>query len=39
MLIGSRKRLSQMDSETILLIGSKSIKRVSSSKTLGVIVD
>ena len=39
MLIGSRQRLSQIDTEPILSIASKSIKRVSSTKTLGVIVD
>ena len=39
MLIGSRQRLSQIISDPILLIGSESIKRVSSTKTLGVMVD
>ena len=39
MLVGSRERPSQIDSEPILSISSESIKRVSSSKTLGVIVD
>ena len=39
MLIGSRKRLSQIDSEPILSIVSKSVKRVSSCKTLAVVVD
>ena len=37
MLIGSRQRLSQIISDPILSIGSESIKRVSSTKTLGVI--
>ena len=39
MLIGSRQRLSQIISDPILSIGSESIKRVSSIKTLGVMVD
>ena len=39
MLIGSRQRLSQTISDPILLIGSEGIKRVSSTKTLGVMVD
>ena len=39
MLIGSRQRLSQIISDPILSIGSESIKRVSSTKTLGVMVD
>ena len=39
MLIGSRQRLSQIIFDPILSIGSESIKRVSSNKTLGVIVD
>ena len=39
MLIGSRKRLSQIIADPILSIGSESIKRVSSNKTLGVTVD
>jgi hypothetical protein len=39
MLIGSRQRQSQMNTEPILSIVSESIKRVSSTKTLGVIVD
>ena len=39
MLIGSRQRQSQINTEPILSIGSESIKRVSSTKTLGVIVD
>ena len=36
MLIGSRKRLSQIDSEPILSIGSESIKRVPPLKPLGL---
>ena len=39
MLIGSRQRLSQIISDPILSIGFESIKRVSSTKTLGVMVD
>ena len=39
MLIGSRQRLSQIISDPILSTGSESIKRVSSTKTLGVMVD
>lgn len=39
MLIGSRKRLSQIDTEPILSMGSESFKRVLSTFTLGVIVD
>ena len=39
MLIGSRQRLSQIISHPILSIGSESIKRVSSTKTLGVMLD
>ena len=39
MLIGSRQRLSQITADPILSIGSESIKRVSSTKTLGVTVD
>ena len=39
MLIGSRQRQSQINTEPILSIGSEGIKRVSSTKTLGVIVD
>ena len=39
MLIGSRQRLSQIISDPILSIGFDSIKRVSSTTTLGVMVD
>ena len=39
MLIGSRQRLSQIISDPIISIGSESVKRVSSTKTLGVMVD
>ena len=39
MLIGSRQRLSQIISDPILSTESESIKRVSSTKTLGVMVD
>ncbi len=39
MLIGSRQRQSQINTELTLSIGSESIKRVSTTKTLGVIVD
>ena len=39
MLIGSRQRLSQIISDPTLSIGSEAIKRVSSTKTLGVMVD
>ena len=39
MLIGSRQRLSQIISDPILSIESESIKRVSSTKTLGVVAN
>ena len=39
MLIGSRQRLSQASADPILSMGSEGIKRVSSTKTLGVEVD
>ena len=39
MLIGPRKRLSQVSADPILSMGSEGIKRVSSTKTLGVVVD
>ena len=38
-LIGSRQRLSQVSADPILSMGSEGIKRVSSTKTLGVVVD
>ena len=38
-LIGSRQRLSQVSADPILSIGYEGIKRVSSTKTLGVVVD
>ena len=39
MIIGSRQKLSQVVNEPVLTIDSESISRVSSTKTLGVIVD
>ena len=39
MLTGSRQRLSQIISDPILSIGSESIKHVSSTTTLGIMVD
>ena len=39
MIIGSRQKLSQIINEPVLSIGSESVSRVSSTKTLGVIVD
>ena len=39
MLIGSRQRLSQVSADPIFSMGSEGIKRVPSTKTLGVIVD
>ena len=39
MIIGSRQKLSQVVNESVLTIDSESISRVSSTKTLGVIVD
>lgn len=39
MLIGSRQRLSQVITDPHLQIGSEKIKRVSTTKTLGVMVD
>ncbi len=39
MVIGSRQRLSQVIADPILMMGSEGIKRVSSTKTLGVVVD
>lgn len=39
MLIGSRQKLSKVNSDPILRIGSESINRVSLTKTLGVLVD
>ena len=39
MLIGSRQRLSQVSADPILSMGSEDIKCVSSTKTLGVVVD
>jgi hypothetical protein len=38
-LIGSRQRLTQICSDPILSMGSEGIKRVLSTKTLGVVVD
>ena len=38
MLIGSRQRLSQVGADPILSMGSEGIKRVSSTKTLGVLL-
>ena len=38
-LIGSRQRLSQASADPILSMGSEGIKRVSSTITLGVVVD
>jgi hypothetical protein len=38
-LIGSRQRLSQIITDPTLSIGSESIKRISSTKTLGTVVD
>ena len=39
MLMGFRQRLSQVSADPILSMGSEGIKRVSSTKTLGVVVD
>ena len=39
MLIGSRRKLSQVKSDPDLHIGSEGISRVSSTKTLGVLID
>ena len=39
MLMGFRQRLSQVSADPILSMGSEGIKRVSSTKTLGVAVD
>ena len=39
MLIGSRQKLSQVKFDPDFIIGSESISRVSSTKTLGVLVD
>ena len=39
MLIGSRQKLSQLKSGPDLHIGSEGISRVSSTKTLGVLID
>ena len=39
MIIGSRQKLSQVINELVLTIGSESLSRVSSTKTLGVVVD
>ena len=39
MQIGSRQRLSQVSADPILSMGSEGIKRVLSTKTLGVVVD
>ena len=39
MIIGSRQKLSQVVNESVLTIDSESISRVSSTKTVGVIVD
>ena len=39
MLIRSRQRLSQVSANSILSMGSEGIKRVSSAKTLGVVVE
>ena len=39
MIIGSRQKFSQIINEPVLSIGSESVSRVSSTKTLGVIVD
>ena len=39
MLVGTRQRLSNLDAIPALKIGEKDIKRVSNSKTLGVVVD
>jgi hypothetical protein len=39
MMIGSRRKLSQITSNPEILIGSSNINRVSHTKTLGVLVD
>ena len=39
MITGTRQKLSQIINEPVLSIGSESVSRVSSTKTLGVIVD
>ena len=39
MIIGSRQRISKMSFDPQVSIGSDKIKRVTTTKTLGVIVD
>ena len=39
MLIGSRRKLSQVKSDPDLHIGSEGISRVPSTKALGVLID
>ena len=39
MLIGSRKRLEQLESEPVIKIGDHAIKRVYKKKVLGVIIE
>ena len=39
MIVGSRQRLGKIDDEAEIKLGDNKIKKVSETKTLGVIVD
>jgi hypothetical protein len=39
MIVGSRQRVSKIDDEAEIKLGDNKIKKVSETKTLGVIVD
>ena len=39
MLIGSRQRIAGMDSEPIINIGEKNLRRVSKTKSLDIFID
>ena len=39
MIVGSRQRLGKIDDEADIILGDNKIKKVSETKTPGVIVD
>ncbi|CAB4031178.1 Hypothetical predicted protein, partial [Paramuricea clavata] len=39
MIIGSRQRLSKIETDSVIELGETKIKRVKYSKTLGIIID
>ncbi|CAB4029432.1 Hypothetical predicted protein, partial [Paramuricea clavata] len=39
MIIGSRQRLSKIETDPVIELGETKIKRVKYSKTLGIIID